>query len=223
MAGVQFLANGATSAREDTAAPTRVNEHDDAADGSHILTAVARDAAGNLTTSAPVTITVSNTAPTAPSRRTASRRGSGGSAGGRFRGNNLNGALTGATWSTAGRYGNALSFDGVNDWVTVADHALLDLTTAMTVSAWVRPTAAAADYTTVLLKERPGGLAYALYAADGAGRPPSGLRPPGRPPNHALGVDLVHALCRHLGPSDSHLRRGGDAAVRQRGEAAAGR
>ena len=27
----------------------------------------------------------------------------------------------GATWTTAGRFGNALSFDGVNDWVTVAD------------------------------------------------------------------------------------------------------
>ena len=31
------------------------------------------------------------------------------------------GTLSGAAWSAAGRFGSALSFDGVNDWVTVAD------------------------------------------------------------------------------------------------------
>ena len=33
------------------------------------------------------------------------------------------GTISGATWTTAGRYGGALSFDGVNDWVTIADAA----------------------------------------------------------------------------------------------------
>ena len=41
----------------------------------------------------------------------------------------------------AGKYGGALTFDGVNDLVTVADAASLDLTTGMTLEAWVRPTA----------------------------------------------------------------------------------
>ena len=49
------------------------------------------------------------------------------------------GTLTGATWTTLGRYGNALSFNGSNSVVRVADSASLDLTTAMTLSAWVRP------------------------------------------------------------------------------------
>ncbi len=31
--------------------------------------------------------------------------------------------LSGATWSTQGRFGNALSFNGTNDWVTVASTA----------------------------------------------------------------------------------------------------
>ena len=31
------------------------------------------------------------------------------------------GSVSGATWSSSGRFGSALSFDGVNDWVTVAD------------------------------------------------------------------------------------------------------
>ena len=47
------------------------------------------------------------------------------------------GTISGATWTTAGRFGGALAFDGVNDWVTVADTAALDLTTGMTLEAWV--------------------------------------------------------------------------------------
>ena len=42
------------------------------------------------------------------------------------------GTVSGAAWSAAGRFGSALSFDGVNDWVTVADSASLDLSSGMT-------------------------------------------------------------------------------------------
>jgi hypothetical protein len=42
------------------------------------------------------------------------------------------GVLNGPTRTTAGKYGGALSFDGINDWVTVADTNALDLTTGMT-------------------------------------------------------------------------------------------
>src|SRR5207248_1020612 len=51
------------------------------------------------------------------------------------------GTIANATWSTAGKYGDALSFNGTNSWVTVADSAALDLTTTMTLEAWVYPTA----------------------------------------------------------------------------------
>jgi hypothetical protein len=85
-------------------------------------------------------------------------------------GNAHTGTVTGATWTTAGRFGNALSFDGTNDWVTVADAADLDLTTGMTLEAWVYPTALS-GWRTVVLKETTGGLAYALYAHDNAPRP----------------------------------------------------
>ncbi|MCI0669588.1 MAG: Ig-like domain-containing protein, partial [Myxococcaceae bacterium] len=80
--------------------------------------------------------------------------------------------LGGATWTTAGRYGSALSFDGLNAWVTINDATALDLTTGMTLEAWVRPNAVPQDWTTVLLKENVGGLAYALYGSDGNSRPP---------------------------------------------------
>jgi hypothetical protein len=88
-------------------------------------------------------------------------------------GNLQNGTITGATWSTAGRFGGALSFNGTNNWVTIAETSRLDLTTGMTLEAWVRPTSLT-GWKTVMLKERPGGLAYGVYASDNTSRPPAG-------------------------------------------------
>jgi hypothetical protein len=73
--------------------------------------------------------------------------------------------INGATWSTTAKFGAAASFDGSNDRIDVPDSSSLDLTGAMTLEAWVRPTANS-SYRTVLLKEVTGELAYALYAAD---------------------------------------------------------
>ena len=75
-----------------------------------------------------------------------------------------NGIIAGATWITGGRFGSALNFNGATHMVSVADSASLDLTTGMTQEAWVRPSALGGDWRTVLLKERPGGLVYSLYA-----------------------------------------------------------
>ncbi|MGH8490332.1 MAG: LamG-like jellyroll fold domain-containing protein [Gammaproteobacteria bacterium] len=93
-----------------------------------------------------------------------------GSIAGDASGNSHTGTVTGATWTTVGKYGGTLNFDGTNDLVTVADSAALDLTTGMTLSAWVHPTALS-TWRTVLLKERSGGLVYALYASDQASHP----------------------------------------------------
>ena len=80
------------------------------------------------------------------------------------------GTISGPT-RAAGKSGGALSFDGVNDWVTIPDANVLDVTTGMTIEAWVRPTAVGSLWRTVLFKEQPSSLIYALYAGDGAGRP----------------------------------------------------
>jgi hypothetical protein len=72
---------------------------------------------------------------------------------------------------TTGKLGNGLRFDGVNDWVTVADADPLDLTTQMTLEAWVYPTSGGNSWRTAVLKERTGDLAYALYTSSGNGRP----------------------------------------------------
>ena len=64
VAGVQFLLDGVNLGAEDTTAPYFVSWNTaTASNGTHTLTARARDAAGNLTTSTAVTVTVSNQAP----------------------------------------------------------------------------------------------------------------------------------------------------------------
>src|SRR5262249_10045977 len=140
---------------------------------THTLTAVARDAAGNTTTATSVTVTVSNAAPTGLVGAWGFEEGTGTTTAD-ISGHPLTGTLSNATWRTAGKFGNALSFNGTNAWVTVADNTLLHLANGMTLEAWVNPSAASSDWTAAVIKERPGGLAYALYATDGAGKPPAG-------------------------------------------------
>src|SRR2546425_12408078 len=60
--GVQFLLDGSPLGAEDTAPPYSAPWNTvSSADGSHDVTAVARDAAGNRTTAGTVTVTVNNT------------------------------------------------------------------------------------------------------------------------------------------------------------------
>jgi glutamine amidotransferase PdxT len=64
VAGVQFQLDGANLGSEDLSSPYSISwDTATASNGTHVLTAIARDAAGNQTTSVPVLITTSNTAP----------------------------------------------------------------------------------------------------------------------------------------------------------------
>lgn len=69
-------------------------------------------------------------------------------------GNGNVGRISGATWTTRGRYGSALSFDGVDDRVRVPASASLDLESALTLSAWVRPAASQGGWRTILYRQR---------------------------------------------------------------------
>ena len=55
--------------------------------------------------------------------------------------------------------------------MTIPDASSLDLTNRMTLEAYVYPSALGSDWRTVLLKEQPGQLVYALYAGEGNARP----------------------------------------------------
>ena len=85
-------------------------------------------------------------------------------------GNTNNGTTRNITWTTAGKYGGAATFDGTSSWVTVNDASTLDLTNGMTVEAWVYPTALGSAWRTVLMKEKPGGMVYSLYANESTQR-----------------------------------------------------
>jgi hypothetical protein len=80
-------------------------------------------------------------------------------------GHGNDGLLEGPQWTKAGRFGGALSFDPAKKgFVTVADSNSLDLTSAMTLEAWVRPSTLEPIWRDVLIKEQSGMLVYALYA-----------------------------------------------------------
>jgi hypothetical protein len=79
------------------------------------------------------------------------------------------GSISGATWTT-GKFGSALQFNGASAMVSVPDDNGLDFTSSFTISTWVRPISVG-NWSTAVLKERSGGLAYGLYASDDRSRP----------------------------------------------------
>ena len=67
-------------------------------------------------------------------------------------GNGNNGTISGATWSTAGKFGDALSFNGTSSLVTIPDSASLQLSSGMTLEAWVDPSTVNANWRDVMYK-----------------------------------------------------------------------
>ncbi|MBI5360467.1 MAG: DUF2341 domain-containing protein [Planctomycetes bacterium] len=51
------------------------------------------------------------------------------------------GALNNSPTRVAGRFGNAISFNGTTQYVAVPDHSSLDMTADLTVEAWIKPNA----------------------------------------------------------------------------------
>ncbi len=74
------------------------------------------------------------------------------------------------TWQAAGRFGNAISFNGIDQSLNVPDPAnnSLDFTQSFTLSSWVQPSAIHTDYRAAIAKANSnvgGGPVYALYAS----------------------------------------------------------
>ena len=161
---VQFRVDGANIGTPDTTSPySMVGDSRALTNGSHTVSAVAVDAAGNSRTSANVTVTVAN------SERVAAfgfEEIAGPTAIDSF--NDFNGTISGATRVTTGRFGRALSFDGVNDSVAIANSPALTPNSGMTISAWVNPSALSA-WRPVVAKERSTIPTYGLYASANGG------------------------------------------------------
>jgi fibronectin type 3 domain-containing protein len=68
-------------------------------------------------------------------------------------GNGNTGTILYATWTTQGKFGKALVFNGTDAWVTVNDSASLHLSSGMTIEAWVYPTVRPSGWRTIVHKE----------------------------------------------------------------------
>lgn len=167
ISSVQLQVNGVDQGMPLGAAPYTFKL--DAANGTVVLRAIARDVAGNVAMSAPVTIKIANT-PVADYRF---NEGSG-TVVLDASGNNNSGTMnSGVTRVNDATRGQVLSFNGSNGMVTIADANSLDLTTGITLEAWVRPTSVD-GWRTAILKETTGGLSYSLYANDDDADKPAG-------------------------------------------------
>ncbi|MEK7315770.1 MAG: Ig-like domain-containing protein, partial [Candidatus Eisenbacteria bacterium] len=141
--GVQFRVGALNITPEDTTAPYSVSFNTTTVpNGTHLLTAVARDAAGNQTTSASVSVTVTNTNVTAATY--AFDEGAGTTTADGSGNGNTGNLANGPTW-VAGKYGTALSFnasdDGndANDPRVVLGRTINIPNLPFTFSAWVNP------------------------------------------------------------------------------------
>ena len=129
------------------------------------------------------------------------------------------GTITGAT-RMAGHSGSALSFNGTNNSVSVPDSSSLDLTSAMTLEAWVNPTIAIglAHGDPQGDDRRPGLLAVRRFGVrrqravdvDRQHRPPGRGGPANRrvvAPRDDLGRRDLEAVCRRGPEGDQDFRR----------------
>jgi len=87
-------------------------------------------------------------------------------------GNNNKGTLTsGVTWTTQGKFGNALVFNGSTGRVDIADATSLRLTGTMTLEAWVNPATVSSTWRDVIYK---GNDNYYLMASSTQAGVPAG-------------------------------------------------
>ncbi len=111
-------------------------------------------AAGNYTLSQPTNLMANITAPTTISGLVAAYsfdEGSGMTVGDDS-GDGNSGTISGATWTTSGKYGNALVFNGTSALVTVNNSTTLQLSNAMTLEAWVNPQFVTNQWTDIIMK-----------------------------------------------------------------------
>ena len=141
VAGVQFELDGQNLGAEDTTSPYSASWNTaSASNGSHDLTAVARDAAGNTTTSATVTVTVNN--PTGSGSLVGHWKlddGSGSTTAADSSGNGATGTLINSPAWTTGAVGGALSLNGTTQLVSIPNQPSWNtVSNKYTVAFWVK-------------------------------------------------------------------------------------
>jgi len=137
VAGVLFLLDGAPLGSEDLSAPFSIDWNTALnANGPHTLSARARDARGNLTTSAGIAVTLANAGPPGLGLAYSLDEGSG-TVTHDSSGNGNRGTIVAATWA-AGNTGSALSFDGSGDYVQTPNSPSTNIAgRGLTIEMWI--------------------------------------------------------------------------------------
>src|SRR5215831_13179203 len=97
------------------------------------------------------------------------------------------GTIANAAWSPSGKFGNALSFNGTNALVSIPSSASLNVTTGLTIEAWVNPTAVSNEWRDVVYK---GFDLYYLEATSTNNKAPAGglIASPNTLPSETFGT-----------------------------------
>ncbi len=82
------------------------------------------------------------------------------------------GAINGAGWTTQGRFGGGMSFNGGSSEVDVPDANSLDLTSGMTLEAWVKPASSSPTWKAIVDKNTD--RYYLMASSDTSGYPAVG-------------------------------------------------
>ena len=117
-------------------------------------------------------------------------------------GNGNTGTISGATW-TSGQYSYGLAFNGTSSRVDVPDAASLQLTTAMTLEAWVKPTTITSKWRDVIYKGKDN---YYLMATS-IRTPASRWRGATIAGVNTKAFGTAALAIEHLDASGDHLRR----------------
>ena len=140
VAGVQFKLDGQPLGAEDTTPPYSADWNTaTATNSSHQLTAVARDAAGNIATSTTVTVTVNNTTGSGPLVGHWKFDEGVGTTAADSSGNGATGTLINNPAWTTGMLGGALSFNGTTHRVSIPNQPSWNTPSSKyTVAFWVK-------------------------------------------------------------------------------------
>jgi Concanavalin A-like lectin/glucanases superfamily len=87
-------------------------------------------------------------------------------------GSGNNGTTSNTTWSASGKYGGALSFNGTSARVNVPNSSSLQLTSSMTLEAWVDPSSTTSKWRDVIYKGNDN--YYLEGTSDSTGKPGGG-------------------------------------------------
>ncbi len=108
---------------------------------AYSYTVAAYDAAGNVSSQSSSASATTQAAPPLTGGLVAAysfNEGSGTTASDSSGNSNTGTLINSPTWTTSGKYGSALSFDGVNDYVDAGGNNSLDISNNLTISAWIK-------------------------------------------------------------------------------------